>query len=51
VASVAGPDHLQQSATQQGLAGGAAFVPFWPEPLPGDNGPFNPFTDSARAWR
>ena len=49
--SVAGPDQLQQSATQQGLPGGAAFVPFWPEPLSGDNGPFNPFTDSTRAWR
>jgi hypothetical protein len=49
--SVAGPDQLQASATQQGLAGGAAFVPFWPEPLSGDNGPFNPFTDSTRAWR
>ena len=49
--SVAGPDQLQASATQQGLAGGAAFVPFWPEPLSGDNGPFNPFADSTRAWR
>ncbi len=49
--SVAGPDQLQQSATQQGLAGGAAFVPFWPEPLSGDNGSFNPFTESTRAWR
>jgi len=49
--SVAGPDQLQASATQLGLAGGAAFVPFWPEPLSGDNGPFNPFTDSTRTWR
>jgi hypothetical protein len=49
--SVAAPDQLQASATQQGLAGGAAFVPFWPEPLSGDNGPLDPFTDSTRAWR
>ena len=36
--SVAGPDQLQASATQQGLAGGAAFVPFWPEPLSATTG-------------
>jgi hypothetical protein len=49
--SVAG-DHLEMSATGLGLPGGAAFVPFWPEPLSGDNGPFNPFTDGSRAyWR
>jgi hypothetical protein len=50
--SVAGPEQLQQAATGLGLPGGAAFVPFWPEPLSGDNGPFNPFTDAGRAyWR
>ncbi|MGZ4230621.1 MAG: alpha/beta hydrolase [Solirubrobacteraceae bacterium] len=50
--SVAGPDQLQESAASLGLPGGAAFVPFWPEPLSGDNGPFNPFADSTRSyWR
>jgi hypothetical protein len=50
--SVAGPDQLQETASGLGLPGGAAFVPFWPEPLSGDNGPFNPFTDAGRAyWR
>jgi alpha-beta hydrolase superfamily lysophospholipase len=48
--SVAGPDQLEASATGLGLPGGAAFVPFWPEPLSGDNGPFNPFTDATRGY-
>ncbi len=28
--------------------GGAAFVPFWPDRLSGDNGPFNPFAQGSR---
>jgi hypothetical protein len=46
--SVAGPDQLEAAANGLGLPGGAAFVPFWPEPLSGDNGPFNPFTEGIR---
>ncbi|MGZ4265001.1 MAG: alpha/beta hydrolase [Solirubrobacteraceae bacterium] len=49
--SVAGPDQLQETATNLNLPGGAAFVPFWPEPLSGENGPFNPFTEGTRVYR
>lgn len=49
--SVAGPDQLQDVATNLNLQGGAAFVPFWPEPLSGDNGPFNPFIEGTRLRR
>jgi hypothetical protein len=38
---------LQGRATALGL-GDAAFLPFWPERLSGENGPYNPFTDSLR---
>jgi hypothetical protein len=43
---VAGPDGLQARATGLGL-GDAAFIPFWPERLSGDNGPFAPFADAS----
>jgi hypothetical protein len=46
--TVAGPDELEARATGLGL-GDAAFIPFWPERLSGDNGPFDPFSDSIRS--
>ncbi|HEY2318408.1 MAG TPA: hypothetical protein VGH67_08930 [Solirubrobacteraceae bacterium] len=45
--AVALPSSLQTAATGLNL-GGAAFAPFWPERLSGDNGPFNPFTEGSR---
>lgn len=47
--SVAQPDQIQASATGLNL-GGAAFIPFWPERLSGDNGPFDPFTEGSGPW-
>ncbi|HEX3691023.1 MAG TPA: hypothetical protein VHV28_15085 [Solirubrobacteraceae bacterium] len=44
---VALPSSLETAATGLNL-GGAAFTPFWPDRLTGDNGPFNPFTDATR---
>jgi hypothetical protein len=44
--SVAQPSVLQGRAIRLGL-GDAAFIPFWPERLSGDNGPFNPFIDGS----
>src|SRR6201994_4737785 len=44
---VALPSSLQTAATALNL-GGAAFAPFWPAKLTGDNGPFNPFTEGIR---
>jgi hypothetical protein len=46
--TVAGPDQLQAGAAALNL-GAAAFIPFWPERLSGDNGPFDPFTESIRS--
>jgi hypothetical protein len=43
---VARPDRLEASAKSLGL-GDAAFIPYWPPPLSGDNGPFNPFTQGV----
>ena len=37
------PSSLETAATSLNL-GDAAFAPFWPDRLTGDNGPFNPFT-------
>jgi hypothetical protein len=45
--SVALPSSLETAATNLNL-GDAAFVPFWPDRLSGDNGPFNPFTQGSR---
>jgi hypothetical protein len=45
--SVALPSSLEAAATGLNL-GGAAFSPFWPDRLSGDNGPFNPFTQGSR---
>jgi hypothetical protein len=45
--TVAGPDQLQARATGLGL-GDAAFIPFWPERLSGDNGPLHPFAEGTR---
>jgi hypothetical protein len=44
---VALPSSLETAATALNL-GGAAFTPFWPDRLTGDNGPFNPFTEGSR---
>jgi hypothetical protein len=46
--AVAGPDELEARASALGI-GDAAFIPFWPERLSGDNGPFDPFADALRA--
>ncbi|MGZ4175735.1 MAG: alpha/beta hydrolase [Solirubrobacteraceae bacterium] len=46
--SVALPASLQAAATGLNL-GGAAFTPFWPDRLSGDNGPFNPFAEGSRS--
>jgi hypothetical protein len=43
---VARPDRLEAKAQSLGL-GDAAFIPYWPPPLSGDNGPFNPFTQGV----
>ncbi len=45
--SVALPSSLETAATGLNL-GDAAFVPFWPDRLSGENGPFNPFTQGSR---
>jgi hypothetical protein len=45
--SVALPSSLEAAATGLNL-GDAAFAPFWPDRLTGDNGPFNPFTQGSR---
>jgi hypothetical protein len=45
--SVALPSSLESVATSLNL-GDAAFTPFWPDRLTGDNGPFNPFTEGSR---
>ena len=45
--SVALPSSLEAAATGLNL-GDAAFAPFWPDRLSGDNGPFNPFTQGSR---
>ena len=39
--SVATPASLEASAQSLAL-GDAAFIPYWPDPLSGDNGPFDP---------
>ena len=44
---VALPSSLETAATALNL-GDAAFAPFWPDRLTGDNGPFNPFTEGSR---
>jgi hypothetical protein len=44
---VALPSSLETAATALNL-GDAAFAPFWPDRLTGDNGPFNPFTEGLR---
>jgi hypothetical protein len=44
---VALPSSLETAATGLNL-GDAAFAPFWPDHLTGDNGPFNPFTEGTR---
>jgi hypothetical protein len=44
--SVAQPSVLEASAAGLGL-GDAAIIPFWPERLSGDNGPFDPFADGS----
>lgn len=31
--------------------GGAAFIPFWPERLSGDSGPFDPSAEGTRYGR
>ena len=43
---VAQPAKLEASAQSLGL-GDAAFIQFKPDPLSGDNGPFNPFTQGV----
>ncbi len=48
--TLAGPDELQARATALGL-GDAAFIPFWPERLSADNGPFAPFAQGTRFGR
>jgi hypothetical protein len=48
--SVAQPGQLEVSASSHNL-GGAAFAPFWPDRLSGNNGPFDPFADGARERR
>jgi hypothetical protein len=45
--SVALPSSLETVATGLNL-GDAAFAPFWPDRLTGDNGPFNRFTQGSR---
>jgi hypothetical protein len=45
--SVALPSSLETAATGLNL-GDAAFTPFFPDKLTGDNGPFNPFTEGSR---
>jgi hypothetical protein len=45
--SVALPSSLETVATSLSL-GDAAFTPFWPDRLTGNNGPFNPFTEGTR---
>jgi hypothetical protein len=45
--SVALPSSLETAATALNL-GDAAFTPFFPDKLTGDNGPFNPFTEGSR---
>ena len=46
--SVAEPNQLEATANSLGGAfGGAAFIPYRPEQLSGDNGPFDPCLDSA----
>jgi hypothetical protein len=45
--SVAQPGALETSATNLNLDS-ANFIPFWPERLSGNNGPFNPFTEGLR---
>jgi hypothetical protein len=44
---VAQPGALETSATNLNLDS-ANFIPFWPERLSGNNGPFNPFTEGLR---
>jgi hypothetical protein len=44
---VALPSSLETVATGLNL-GDAAFTPFWPDRLTGDNGPFDPFTEGSR---
>ncbi len=44
--NVAQPETLEASAQSLGL-GDAAYIHFNPEPLSGDNGPFNPFTQGV----
>jgi hypothetical protein len=44
--NVARPDRLEASAQSLGL-GDAAFIPYNPAPLSGDNGPFNPFNQGV----
>jgi hypothetical protein len=48
--SVAQPDQLEASASSLNL-GDAAFIPFWPDRLSGNNGPFEPLVDGARDHR
>ena len=49
--SVATPTALEASATSLAAAdpslGAAAFIPFFPPPLSGNNGPFDPFTGGS----
>jgi hypothetical protein len=45
--TVALPSSLEAAATGLHL-GDAAFRPFWPERLSGDNGPFDPFAQDSR---
>jgi hypothetical protein len=45
--TVALPSSLEAAATGLNL-GDAAFTPFWPERLSGDNGPFDPFAQDSR---
>jgi hypothetical protein len=45
--SVALPSSLEAAAQALNL-GNAAFTPFWPDRLSGDNGPFDPFLQGSR---
>jgi hypothetical protein len=44
--SVAQPEALEATARSLDL-GDAAFVPYWPDPLSGDNGPFDPLINGT----